>query len=83
MKALAIPALAAAFALAACGEAEAPATDETATAEVTETTVVEPVETETVVVDDDTPEGSSLTIDGGDVDATVSEDGVEAKIKVD
>jgi ABC-type glycerol-3-phosphate transport system substrate-binding protein len=83
MKALAIPALAAAFALAACGEAEAPAADEAATAEVTETTVVEPVETETVVVDDETSEGSSLTIDGGDVDATVSEDGVEAKIKVD
>ena len=83
MKKFAIPALAAALTLAACAEADAPEADGDGTTEVTETTVVEPVETETVVVEDDAPEGSSLTIDGGDVDATVSEDGVQADIKVD
>ena len=81
MNKFAVPALAAAFALAACGDADAPATDET---EITETTVVEPVATETVVAEPvEGEEGSSLTIDGGDVDATVNEDGVEAKIKID
>ena len=84
MNKFAVPALAAAFALAACGDADAPATDETATTEITETTVVEPVATETVVAEPvECEEGSSLTIDGGDVDATVGEDGVKAKIKID
>lgn len=84
MKTVAIPALVAALALAACGETETPATDEGATTEITETTVVEPVATETVVAEPvETEEGSSLTIDGDEVDATVSEDGVEAKVNVD
>ena len=81
MKKLAIPALAAALALGACAEAEAPATDDTATVEGTDTTVVQPTATETVVAEPvEGEEGSSLTIDGADVDATVSEDGVTAEI---
>ena len=80
MKKFAIPALAAALALGACGEADAPAADETA-ADGTDTTVIQPTATETVVAEPVEGEaGSSLTIDGADVDATVSEDGVTAEI---
>lgn len=80
MNKFAIPALAAAIALGACAEANAPADEGT---DGTDTVVVEqPAATETVVADpvatDD--EGSSVTIDGADVDATVSEDGVQATV---
>lgn len=92
----AIPALAASLALAACGDANTPAEAEangeaamTASPDTGGTTVVTPTATETVVVDDTTGatvdttgNGSSVTIDGRDVDATVGEDGVKAKIKV-
>lgn len=87
----AIPALAAALALSACAEANAPEADDAAAAG--DTTVITPTATETVVAEPDpavttpavtTPaEGTTLTIDGKDVDATVSTDGVDAKIKVD
>ena len=86
MKNFAIPALVAALALGACGDAANAPADETATeAPVEETTVITPTATETVVVEDDgvTEEGSSVTVDGKDVDATVGEDGVKAEIKVD
>ncbi|MBX7500670.1 hypothetical protein K3181_04375 [Qipengyuania sp. YG27] len=84
MTKLAIPALAAALALAACGEADAPETADTAATDTADTTVITPTATETVVADPvETEEGSSLTIDGEDVDATVSEDGVKADINVD
>lgn len=76
MKKFAIPALAASMALAACGDAVAPE------AEGDTVVVEEPAATETVMTDpvatDD--EGSSVTIDGADVDATISEDGVQAEI---
>ncbi|MBX7492192.1 hypothetical protein K3163_03090 [Qipengyuania sp. 1NDW9] len=76
MNKFAIPALAAVIALGACAEADAPADDGTDTVVIeepaaTETVVAEPVEGE---------EGSSVTIDGADVDATISEDGVQANI---
>ncbi|MBX7527766.1 hypothetical protein [Qipengyuania vesicularis] len=74
MKKFAIPALAAAIALGACAEAEAPAdegTDTVVVEEPADTVVTQPVETD---------EGSSVTIDGADVDATISEDGVQAEI---
>ncbi|MBY6218635.1 hypothetical protein [Qipengyuania aquimaris] len=76
MNKFAIPALAAVIALGACAEADAPADDRTDTVVIeepaaTETVVAEPVEGE---------EGSSVTIDGADVDATISEDGVQANI---
>lgn len=84
MKKFAIPALAA-FALAACAEANAPAADDTAATDGTDTTVITPTATETVVAEpvETTDEGSSVTIDGADVDATIGEDGVKAKINVD
>ena len=83
MKKFAIPALAAALALGACAEADAPADDAAAT-DGTDTTVVttEPAPTETTVVTEpaEGAEGSSVTIDGADVDATISEDGVQADV---
>lgn len=83
MKKFAIPALAAAIALGACAEAEAPA-DEGADGTDTTTIVNEPAPTETTVVTEPMPmegeEGSSVTIDGADVDATISEDGVQAEV---
>ena len=78
MNKFAIPALAAAIALGACAEAEAPADDGTDTV-----VVEEPAATETTVVTEpamEGEEGSSVTIDGADVDATISEDGVQADI---
>ena len=79
MKKFAIPALAAAIALGAC--AEAPADEGT---ETVDTVVVEePAATETAVVTEpamEGEEGSSVTIDGADVDATISEDGVQADV---
>ena len=81
MKKFAIPALAAAIALGACAEANAPADEGT---DGTDTVVVEePAATETTVVTEpamEGEEGSSVTIDGADVDATISEDGVQADI---
>lgn len=81
MKKFAIPALAAAIALGACAEANAPADEGT---DGTDTVVVEePAATETTVVTDPAMEdetGSSVTIDGADVDATISEDGVQANV---
>ena len=82
MKKFAIPALAAAIALGACAEANAPADEGT---DGTDTTVVttEPAPTETTVVTEpamEGEEGSSVTIDGADVDATISEDGVQANV---
>ena len=88
MKKFAIPALAAALALGACAEANAPEADDTAATDGTDTTVITPTATETVVAEPDASatvgtDGSSVTIDGADVDATVSEDGVKANIKID
>lgn len=85
MKKFAIPALAAALTLAACAEANAPEADDTAATDGTDTTtVITPTATETVVAEPvEGDEGSSVTIDGADVDATVSEDGVQADINVD
>ena len=84
MTKFAIPALAAALALAACGDADAPETADTAATETADTTVITPTATETVAAEPtETDEGSSVTIDGQDVDATVGEDGVKADIKVD
>jgi hypothetical protein len=84
MNKFAIPALAAALALGACAEANAPEADDTAATDGTDTTVITPTATETVVAEPvEGEEGSSLTIDGSDVDATVSEDGVDAEIQVD
>ena len=81
MKKFAIPALAAVIALGACAEANAPADEGT---DGTDTVVVEePAATETTVVTDPAMEdetGSSVTIDGADVDATISEDGVQANV---
>lgn len=74
MKKFAIPALAAAITLGACAEANAPADEGT---DGTDTTVV----TEPAQVEDE--EGSSVTIDGADVDATISEDGVQAEVDAD
>ncbi|RIV75642.1 hypothetical protein [Pelagerythrobacter aerophilus] len=71
MKILAIPALAAALALGACSEANAPEPTETET--VVEETVVPVPETTTVVTEDD------ATADDGDR-VTVSEDGIEADV---
>lgn len=82
MKLAAATILAGALTLAACGDADAPAEVDGTTAEApAETTVV--TQEVPVPVEGDTDEGSSLTIDGGDVDATISEDGVNAEIKVD
>lgn len=84
MNKFAIPALAAALALGACAEANAPEAEDAAATDGADTTVITPTATETVVAEPvEGEEGSSLTIDGGDVDATVSEDGVEADINVD
>lgn len=85
MKKFAIPALAAAITLGACAEANAPADEG---ADGTDTTVVtEPAPTETTVVTEpaqvEDEEGSSVTIDGADVDATISEDGVQAEVDAD
>ena len=81
MKKFAIPALAAAIALGACAEANAPADEGT---DGTDTVVVEePAATETTVVTEPAMEGetgSSVTIDGADVDATIGEDGIQADI---
>lgn len=76
MNKFAIPALAAVIALGACAEADAPADDGTDTV-----VIEEPAATETVVAEPvNGEEGSSVTIDGADVDATISEDGVQANI---
>ncbi|WP_370190829.1 hypothetical protein [Qipengyuania sp.] len=84
MTKLAIPALAAALALAACGEADTAETADTAATDTADTTVITPTATETVVAEPaDAAEGSSVTIDGKDVDATISEDGVKADVNVD
>jgi ABC-type Fe3+-hydroxamate transport system substrate-binding protein len=91
MKKFALPAIAAALALSACDSgAEAPEATETAPAAGMEsdTTVITPTATETVIADPNpeataTTDGSNVTIDGQDVDATVGEDGVEATVRVD
>lgn len=86
MKKFAIPTLSAALALAACAEANAPAADDAAATDGTDTTVITPTATETVVAEPvpvDGEDGSSVTIDGADVDATISEDGVQADVNVD
>lgn len=82
-----LAALAGALALMACGETEeADYTEETAAPAADDTTVITrevPVE---VPADDGTSsdaDGSKLTIDGRDLDATISEDSVKADIKVD
>ncbi|MHA6332799.1 hypothetical protein ACXYL9_03865 [Qipengyuania sp. CAU 1752] len=79
MNKFAIPALAAALTLGACAEANAP---EAADGDAGDTTIVQPTAAETQYVETpvDTDEGSSVEIDGGDVDAKISEDGVEAKV---
>ena len=84
MKKFAVPALVAALALAACEQSETTVEGDEVAAPAptaTETTVV--TDTVAVPVEAEGDEGSSLTIDGGDIDATISEDGVNAKIKVD
>ena len=78
MNKFAIPALAAALALAACDQSETTIEADDGAAPAESTTVV--TETVAVPVDDG---GSSLTIDGGDIDATISEDGVQAEIDLD
>ena len=87
MTKFAIPALAAAIALGACAEANAPEAEDTAATDGTDTTIITPTATETVVAEPAEPiegeDGSSLTIDGGDVDATVGEDGIDAEVQVD
>ncbi|WP_324826614.1 hypothetical protein [Qipengyuania zhejiangensis] len=84
MNKFAIPALVATLALGACGEADAPAADETVVSDGADTTVITPTATETVVAEPvDGETGSSVTIDGSDVDASVSEDGVQADITID
>ena len=79
MKKIALIALAGSLGLAAC-DGNADTVDPVELdSEVENTTPNEPV-----AVEPSTPEeGSSLTIDGGDVDATISEDGVQAEIEVD
>ena len=81
MKKIAFIALAGSIALAACSQTE----ETPEAAETGDTTIInEAPEAPPVVVDGEAaPEGSSLTIDGADVDATVSEDGVQADISVD
>ena len=81
MKKFAIPALAAAITLGACAEANAPADEGTDGADTTVVTT-EPAPAETTVVTEPAMDetGSSVTIDGADVDATISEDGVQANI---
>ncbi|MBD3728703.1 MAG: hypothetical protein IE933_03260 [Sphingomonadales bacterium] len=86
MKIYAVTALAAALALGACSNktettTEAPTPTATETVAVPtgdSTTIVAPTAT---VAPDATPSGSSVTIDGKDVDATISTDGVQAKVK--
>ena len=83
----ALPALtlAAALGLAACNNAEAPEAADTAEAPAaSETTVItNEVPAATTPAAEAPAEGSSLTVDGADVDATVSEDGVQAEVNVD
>ncbi len=83
MKKFTLPVLAAATALGACAEANAPA-DEGTDGTDTTTVVTEPVPAETTVLTEPAPvegeEGSSVSIDGADVDATISEDGVQAEV---
>ena len=83
MKTIAFAALAGSLALIACSPADE--ATEAQPADTGDTTIINeaPDAAAPVVVDEADPEGSSLTIDGGDVDATVSEDGIEAEIKVD
>ena len=83
---IAVPALAlvAALGLSACQQTETVPADDTAAAG--DTTVINeaPATGETpVVVQEAEPAGSGLTIDGADVDATVSEEGVQADVNVD
>lgn len=83
MKTFAIPALALGLALGACAEANAPADE---AEDGTDTVVMEPAPSETTIVNppaEADPEGSSVTVDGEDVDATISEDGVTAEVEVD
>lgn len=81
MKKIAFIALAGSIALAACSQTE----EAPAPAETGDTTIInEAPEVPPMMVDGETAtDGSSLTIDGGNVDATVSEDGVQADIQVD
>jgi len=92
MKLIALPvAAAAALTLAACDSTPADTTaDATATETVAadpgvtnNTTVVNPAPTatETVTVDTNMTPPNSVTVDGKDVDATVSSDGVNVKVK--
>ena len=93
MTKFALPALAAALALAACGDRDPAANAEaeeamTATPDTGGTTVAAPPPSEAVVTGADagttaTTDGSNVTINGRDVDATVGEDGVKARINVD
>ena len=87
MKKFAIPTLAAALVLAACAEANAPEADDTAATDGTDTTVITPTATETVVTEPVAPvegeDGSSVTIDGGDADAPIDENGVQADVETD
>lgn len=82
MKNIALAAIAGSLTLAACAEADEPAE----AAPAGDTTVINeapPVTTTETIVTEEPADGSSLTIDGGDVDATISEDGVQADINVD
>ena len=86
MKKLILPLAVVGLSLAACDQSETTVeADDGATTPAptaTETAVV--TDTVGVPVDgDDDSDGSSVTIDGGDVDATIDEDGVQADVKVD
>lgn len=94
----ALPALAAALALAGCDSTAEPAAEDTAAATMDDGTMAAPAATETVVA---TPgatmttnadgsatvttgaDGTSVTVDGRDVDATVGPEGATATVTPD
>lgn len=87
MKKLALAALAGSLALAACADATVEGEDAATDGDVTATDTAPVQEGDTTIINEapaaDAPEGSSVTIDGADVDATISEDGVDAKVNID
>ena len=93
MKKLALPALALGLALGACSDADTTATADDA-ANTAGVAASAPAADPAPVAGDApadgadngttlSTDGNSVSIDGKDVDATVGEDGVEAKVKID